>query len=41
MLAAAVRLSQAARSHDAKLIATAYGDLAGTCVACHRVCLRR
>jgi hypothetical protein len=39
MLAAAVRLGQAARSRDHELTAQAYGRLAASCVACHRVYL--
>lgn len=41
MLAAAVNLGQAARSHDGAAISQAYGRLATTCVACHRLYLRR
>ena len=38
---AAVQLGQAARAHDGGGIARAYGRLAATCAACHRVYLRR
>jgi hypothetical protein len=37
MQAAALRVANAAEARDPELVAQSYGQLAVTCVACHRV----